>query len=340
MAKELRSAPTALKPSIRSDLRTYSPLFKEPLPKLELSPDKLSSAEEKAFDLLRVERDKAAIDMDDFRGVKDYSEERIQIDKKRVEGIKTKIQKRGTEPTRKARLLEMVLTDQIELSNWFGQDTHTIVPAEYDDIFNGVDIALETVDESGAKHLALGIDATSSTMKIREKLKKIKEHIADGTLTKLEYFHSDDYDPEYYGAKGNIPSVVIGTSGKTIRELGELWMSAYGLARLRQQSGGAPLSPESEESQRQAVKEAKSKLANHRAQFLFLEEIKMQLAVFRDFAVRIGQPIVAQKFIYILEIVDSVLEEKGTPNREDVFNNSEDLVFQGLRDALEDFDNL
>ncbi|HXK40481.1 MAG TPA: hypothetical protein VJ046_00010 [Candidatus Paceibacterota bacterium] len=328
---------------------------REPFPIVaELSPDKLTPAEEKAFELLRAEHDKTAIDMDDFEGVEGYSGERIKKDKGRVARKKREIKEMGTEPTRKAQLLEMVLTDQIELSNWFGQDTYTIIPAEYDDLFHGVDLALEIEDESAIKHLALGIDATSSAKKVREKLKKIKDHIADGTLTAMEYFHSDDHNPDFYGTMRNIPQVVIGADGKTIRDLGELWMSAYGLARLRQRSGGPALSPEAEESQKQRVREAKEKLASHRAQFLLLEEIKMQLVAFRKFAIeesrvqeakgstQLAEKIMqaANKFESTLNLINSVLQEKDIPDREDVFRNSEDRVFQSLSEAVSDFENL
>ncbi len=307
---------------------------------MELSPDKLTPAEEKAFKLLRIERDRSSIDMDQFEQVEGYGKERINRDKERIARKKREIKEMGAEPSRKARLLEMLLTDQIELSNWFGQDTYTIIPAEYDDLFHGVDLALEIVDESGVKHLALGIDATSSSRNIREKLKKIKDHIADGTLTAMEYFHSDDYNPDFYGTMKNIPQVVIGADGKTIRELGELWMTAYGLARLRKDSGQPPLSPEAKESQKKRVKEAKEKLANHRAQFLLLEEIKMQLVVFQRFAEQEGQIQVAEKMASTLAFINSILEVRDTPDQEDVFKNSEDFVSQAISEAVNDFENL
>lgn len=325
---------------------------KESFPTInELSADKLSPAEERAFELLRAEHERSAINMDDFEDVEGYGPERVQRDKERTERKKREIKEKGTAPSRKARLLEMVLTDQIELSNWFGQDTYTIIPAEYDDLFHGVDLALEIEDEPGIKHLALGIDATSSSRNVREKLGKIKKHIADGTLTAMEYFHSEDHNPDFYGTMRNIPQVVIGADSKTIRELGELWMSAYGLARLRKETGQPPLSPEAEESQRQRVKEAKEKLANYRAQFLLLEEIKIQLTAFKKFAEQIAEQKkgtdkegqarqVVDKMDSTLKLINSILEEKGIPDKEYVFKNSEDLVFQALNDAVNDFENI
>jgi len=114
------------------------------------------------------------------------------------------------------------------------------------------------------------------------------------------------------------------------------------------------LSPEAEESQKQRVKEAKEKLASHRAQFLLLEEIKLQLIVFRKFAIeesqrqeargniRLAEKIIqaANKLESTLNLINSVLQKKGIPDREDVFKNNEDVVFQALSEAVSDFENL
>ena len=187
------------------------------------------------------------------------------------------------------------------------------MPTEYDDLFHGIDLALEVHSDEEAdedekenvKYLALGIDVTSSPINIRNKLKRIKDHIVDGTLTMMEYFHSENHNPDFYGVMTNIPQVVIGTEAKTIKELSELWMTAYGLPKLRQRSAGAPLSPEAEQNQRKSVKKAKEVLGKHRVQTLLLEEIKIQLTAFREFALKAGQTAVADKFASVLELIDS-----------------------------------
>ncbi len=275
-----------------------------------------------------------------FVKVAGYGEERVRRDKERIEKKKREIGELGTGPTKKAQLLEALLTEQIELSNWFGESTYTIVPAEFDDLFHGVDLALEIEDEDGIKHLALGVDVTSSPISIRKKLKIIKDHIANGTLTAMEYFHSEDHNPDFYGTMSNIPQVVIGADGKTIKELGELWMLAYGLAKIRSNSKQPPLSPESEAYQKKSAKEALQQLAGHRVQTLLLEEIKMQLTVFKRFAQERGKNEVSEKFSSTLTLIDSILSSKETPSRDDVFKNQEDFVFQSLTEVLNDFDNL
>jgi len=301
--------------------------------------EKLSEAEEKTFNLLVTEHEEESIDMNEFKGIPRYAE-RLGRDKASIERKKAAIKRAGTEPTKKARILEAIFAQQIELSDWLGQNVFTIVPAEYDDLFHDVDLALEVQKDNDIKYLALGIDVTSSPIAIRDKLKKIKEHIADGTLTMMEYFHSKDNRPDFYGVMKNIPQVVIGIQGKAIQELSELWMTAYGLPRSRRGLGGPSLSPEAEQSQRKTIKDAKDKLGKHRVQMLILEEIKIQLSAFRNFAIQVNQTEVTQKFSSILELIDTVLKEKGVPDREDVFKNSEDLIFQSLSEAVSDFKNL
>jgi hypothetical protein len=133
---------------------------------------------------------------------------------------------------------------------------------------------------------------------------------------------------------------VIGADGQTIRELGELWMSAYGLAKYRKKTNQPPLSPEAEESQKKSVREAKEKLAGYRAQFLLLEEIKIQLIAFKKFAEQENQTQVAKKMALTLALINPILETKDVPNQEDVLKNSEDFVFKALIKAVNDFENL
>lgn len=195
--------------------------------------DRLSEVEEKAFLLLKNKYEKAAIDMDKFQKVAGYGEARVKRDKERAERKKREIQEFGTGPTKKAQLLEALLTEQIELSDWFGGNTYTIVPSEFDDLFHGVDLALEIEDKNEVRHLALGIDVTTSPIAISKKLKIIKDHIADGTLTAMEYFHSEDHNPDFYGTMSNIPQVVIGVDGKTIKELGGIMDVSLWIGKIK-----------------------------------------------------------------------------------------------------------
>lgn len=303
--------------------------------------ESISEEEEKAFELITADYNERAIQMNDFYNIPGYWPLRIRDDKERVTKKKKEIQETNTEPTKAAKLLEAILVEQIELSNWFGENTYTIIPSEYGDLFHGIDLALQIEDEAqGVKHLAMGIDVTTSPIAIRKKLSIIKKHIRTGTLTMMEYFHSDDYDPDFYGAMTHIPQVVVGTERKTMRELSDLWLKGYRRAKINKKTAQPPLSPEGEASQRDQAKETKDKLGKHRIQLLLLEEIKMQLTVFHEFALQSRQNQAAEKLASVLSLVESILRTRKTPTPDDVFKNSEDDVFQALRYALDDFDNL
>ena len=311
-----------------------------PSTSVDNSHDDLSFAEERAFEFLTAQYDKAAIKMDDFIGIEGYGEKRVDRDKYRIAKKKQLIKEMGKPITKKAKLLEALLTEQIELSNWFGQETSTIVPSEFDDLFHGVDLALEIDDEKEVKHLALGIDVTSSPYAIRNKLKIIKRQIENEKLTAMEYFHSEEHNPDFYGTMSNIPQVVIGIDGKTIKELSELWFTANGRIKLKNKYNQPNLSHETEENQRKRSKEAFKNLAEHRAQILLLEQIKIQLIAFYKFALEKSKIDIAKKFLSTLELVNSVIKSKTTPDVDVILKNDEDRVFQSLKESLYDFGDL
>ena len=318
-------------------------LGKESLPTLtNQGHENLSGAEVKAFNLIVPEHQKSAINIDEFLKLKvpGYTEERIKSAKSRIADKKKRIEEMGTGPSQRAKLLEAIMTNQIELNDWFGGNTHTVIPSEYDDFFHGIDLALEIVDEEkDVKYLAAGIDVTSSSAGLRKKLAETKKRISDGELTMMEYFHSDDYNPDFYGAMMNIPYIVIGTERKTIEELSDLWMSAYGLAEIRKKLG-TKLSPEAQENQRKSAKEAINRLANHRVQILLLEQVKAQLIVYKNYADKVKRKEISDKLSSTLSLVDLILTSKRDQKIDDLDKNSNDLVSRSLIETLEDFDNL
>lgn len=302
----------------------------------------LDRTNDAALRLLGAKRNEAAVKMEDFEDVPGYGEERVRRDKEKARKKMAEFEAAGTTPPKRALLLEGVLFDQIELGNWFGESAYTMAPSNYDDLFHGVDLAVGIKEDADTKkHLALGVDVTSSAVGIVKKLQRIKQRIQNGQLTAIEYFHSEEYDPDFYGTMNNVPYVVVGAWGKTINELGELWMSAYGLLRTRDPQKDELLTPEGQESSRRRAKEAIQKLAKHKVQVLLLEEIRMQLVVFHKFAEKEGQKQVAEKLSSTLNSISSILEtKKGLLSAEEELQNGADPVFQALKYALADFDNL
>jgi len=281
------------------------------------------------FTQLVPEHEKSAIDISEFKKL--YGEAQINRDRESVRNKKAHIKEAHTEPTHRAKILEALLSQQIELSNWFGEDALTIVPSEYDDLFNGVDVAIEFERADSYRYMAAGIDVTSSSQAIDKKLGIIKSHILDEALTKMKYFFSERADSR--GEKSKIPAIVIGTDIKMIRELCEIWLNANKQRLGRDLSG---LSETSIENQKRIVKEALEKLANHRIQVLLLREIEMQSEKYLDFARKNEKFDAAQKYENLLNLVRELLSEKKI-SPEDEIENESDTVFQALKFSLAGF---
>jgi len=160
-----------------------------------------------------------AISMDDFI----YEKEIIEKDKTLVNTLKAKFKKDAPNEEKEAKvladILEAIILEESESSNWLGQNASTIKVSEYDDYVNHIDTIIEFEDAETASHTALGIDATYSTS-IKEKFDRIKEEIKNGVLAEAKYFSSSSIK----GMHIQIPRLIIGAEVKTIKELGELWL--------------------------------------------------------------------------------------------------------------------
>lgn len=297
-------------------------------PQENSSKDKrISDAEQMAFDLLMPKHKDLAINLDDFKDI--YGPEEISRDKRSIENKHAKMVDIDSAFHKRAQLLEAILAEQIELSDWFGENAMTIVPAEYDDLFNGIDLTTEFEQEGGFQYIAMGIDVTSSGHPVKKKLDTIKAHIKDGTLTQMKYFKSEKNDIQ--GRMGRIPQLVIGADARTINELSNLWLTVY-----RSRNPEAGLNKSELDELREKAKEAQVKLAKHRASVLILEEIREQLLVFSNYAEKVGLQDVKDKFISLLKLVNRILEQKhiSVSDRKD---NEEDDVYRSLKEKLSEF---
>jgi hypothetical protein len=207
-----------------------------------------------------------------------------------------------------AVILEGIINEQIELSDWFGADASTIVPSRYDDIVNGVDCIVEFEEgENSASHLALAIDAVSSTG-VRKKFERIKHDIDNGHLAEIKYFASAFLGIR--GEKSNVPKVVIGADRKHIREVMELWLN-----------------------------NKRKELAEHYLQIQILKEIKIQLEVFIQYANSKGKPDMANIYKKALLIVKRIIREKNNASY-DIDKIEEDSVYNAIiREVQDVFDD-
>lgn len=287
----------------------------------------LSSSEIKTFNLLVPKHRALAINPDTF--AKKYSPEKIANDKKYVRERKQQFKEQESESTKRARVLEAIMAEQIELSDWFGSDTLTIIPAEYDDLHNGIDMLVEFAQEPEGsqdfEYLALGIDITSSAYNLDKKLGIIKDGIFKGTLTEMAYFDSER-DKDAKPLKFNIPKVVIGIERQAIQELSELWMEAH---QAKINANDQSLSPESRKSQKERARKALNALAEHRVRYLILEEIKLQIETYLGFARRLNKTGAITQIESSLVIIKGLSEQKDM-SIEDEDKNRNDFVFKAL----------
>lgn len=292
--------------------------------------EKISPIEEEVFKRLIPKFKELRIDMDEFEGV--YSREEIDRDKKSIEIKKAFFESDDSPLNRRAQILEALLAEQIELSEWFGPDSLTIVPSEYDDFYHGVDLAVEFQKDDKVQHMAMGIDVTTSQgLSTLTKLILIKSKIEEGRLTEMKYFVSEG-QPDVRKRKTDIPSLVIGADPRTINELANLWLTID-----KSKNPEPEVDQAGREELRERAREAQQKLANHRVQVLILRQIELQLKAFADLARTKGpshQKIVAQ-FEKLLVLVKEILSQKKLSKADEIANDSDD-VFRAIKSRLEE----
>ncbi|MFZ1720015.1 MAG: hypothetical protein WAU28_01530 [Candidatus Moraniibacteriota bacterium] len=180
-----------------------------------------------------------------------------------------------------ADIIEAILYEHIEQSNWFGDGVRTIKTSRYDDLKNGVDLIVE-FDEGMDQftHMGLAVDVTFGETKLRSKIEKIKEEIAAGELAHIRYFESER--SHHKGVYQNLPRVVIGVDRSHLIELARMWVDD---AR-------------------------KKEFATHPVQKLILHQVAQQLMSFSRFAEECGKYEIANIYRKQLALIQRRLAQK------------------------------
>ena len=204
-----------------------------------------------------------------------YGEENIRKDLAEIERLEASFE---NPPSKAAVILEAIIHEQSELSDWLGPQAHTLKASRYDDIIHGVDEIVEFTDKPGKKsHLALGIDVTFSP-NLSKKFKPLIERLSRGELTRVKYFGSSSLR----GELTQIPQVVVGVDMKTLQEFIPHWLE----------------------------RDTKT-LAAHPMQILVLEEIRMQLEAFAEYADKARKHDAADEYRTNLQIIENILDQKA-----------------------------
>jgi len=230
-----------------------------------------------------------AIDPNDFYDVyEDYEiEKNLTYTAGREEQFEREKEKQPQEMRRAheiSKILEAILYEHGELSDWFGPSAVTTLTSRYDDIANGVDeiIGFEGGVAEDFSYIGLAVDITTG-QDVAKKFRTIRKELESGSMAKVKYFT----DPDGNHVKGGleIPRVIVGIDRKTTINLIEAWMSNDTTA-----------------------------LASHEAHIKILLEIKYQLETFTQIAADSGFTELAQTLKNDHDTIFNVLKEKGFKN--------------------------
>lgn len=249
------------------------------------------------------------IPLEEFIGLSDtYPEDSVKRDiaeVKRLEGVFEQ------SPSKiHADILEAIVCEQGELSNWFGPESQVIKTSRFDDYINKIDMVVETKgDDQGFSrfsHLALGIDVTFGSKDLYRKFDTIRANIDNGTLGEVKYFRSDRQHVTRH--LGKVPQIVVGVAVERVKELGLLWMNRKN-----------------------------KELSEHAVQVTILEEAALQLKTFIEYAEN-SERKEAQSVVPILEKelqkIRELLEEK---KKRGLVGIKDDKVFEEIKRNLVSF---
>ena len=238
--------------------------------------------------------------MEDFSEL--YGEENVAKDRKKVRDIKSRFEEDKNKIP--ATVLEAIVMEQSELSEWFGPHASTLRTTEFDDFVNGVDLVVEFNEpERSSSHLALGVDVTFGASTIQKKFRRIKDEIDAGQLASVKYFRSQN--SRFQGRLSQIPRIVIGIEKENLQNLAALW-----------------------------VQGKKKELGIHPVQRLILVEARRQLETFAKYAADKGKKELAAPYAYALALVDEILKQKSAIQLGEL---EDDRVFQEIMESARSF---
>lgn len=207
-----------------------------------------------------------------------YGDRAIAHDLKYVEEKKKNFSNVDSAEVKWASVLEAIFYQHAEQSNWLGENAHTILASEVDDIANGIDVVVRLDGSNQA--VGMGIDVTYGTAKMHQKVKTIFDEIDNGKLGKMHYFMDPEFD-QFKGELSKIPHIVVGVERSHIIELSRQWLNGE-----------------------------KKALAENPIQLVLLREIMKQLKLFRSYAKNAGMKDIADIYSADIEVFEPVLRER------------------------------
>ncbi len=138
----------------------------------------------------------------------------------------------------------------LHVKTWFGPTSQVYPTTRHDDFFNGVDLVAERMNGDIVNHHGFALDITYAGYNIiLKKVQRIADRLKQGKMGKVDFFKSND--GRFKGQLAEIPLVVIGADGNTMRGLVNMFAEG--------------------EDQ---------KIEDHQVQFQIVEQVLMQCDVF------------------------------------------------------------
>lgn len=218
---------------------------------------------------------------------------------------------------KRSEALEIIVADQIEVSDWFGSNSLFFRTTEYDDYFNGVDAVVEfnVGTDTSPERIALSIDTTSrtDTDTIGQKIDRNISKIFSNKL-EVKYFESPDLDAtnRYKGTIKDVVPVVIGLEAQNVNQL--ITNFAH-LIRLSDQKRDQSLDQNARTKAGQEYSNLRRQLEQDPCQIVFLEEIYRQLDLYHKLVTRENSPSINVKPPSLLKlsfIIEDILNQKRT----------------------------
>ncbi|MEK7634758.1 MAG: hypothetical protein AAB396_02675 [Patescibacteria group bacterium] len=289
--------------------------------------------------LLIESRKNERLNEKDFRDV--FDEKEIEDDLKIVNILENRFGKdinhlnqeeiiRIENSKKRSEALEIIIINEGEINNWFGENAYLVRTTKFDDFINGFDGILE-IDSQGTsinkiQRAALAIDASMKTdyYYIKSKIDRNIEKITTKEgQSGIKYFKSaiDDYK----GKLENIIPIVIGVKGETVDELIDFCAQLIKLKSNKEKT----------DNEKTIFKEIQKKIEEHPAQFIFLEEIKMQLNMYSRLLENKNDEIsnlYKQEIKDFVEIINNIIESKKDiiQNKNEIENDEIYLIIKNL----------
>lgn len=212
--------------------------------------------------------------------------------------------------SKQGEIFEHIISENIELHNWLGDNAFTFKTVEYDDRTKHTDLIVEWVPDKGGEAIKLAIDCTVAELQgnLRKKVEYIVDELEGGEMTNIDYFESQVDD--FVGSIEDIPRIILAINKDKLETLCKKFID---------------------------LNNSDSDWQTNYLQIFFLEEIKLQLIkqidLLADNFTKVNSPIFKEKKIKygdrrnfllgelnkVANIVENILQKKKKALPEDSF---------------------